>query len=211
MSMPILNTHDTGAFRHSRVSRAKGRPRNAAADHAILDAARQLILEHGFNNLRLEHVAARAGIGKPSLYRRWASKYDLAFDLLLELAEHESVIDLGDTRAELLAAVNGSITSLTLTDFGPILRAVLSEVVIQADLDDPYRPRIEQARRATVTAVVRRGVARGDLAAAADTDIAMELLVGPVFFRLLFGGDLDDAFAETVVDAFLRAFELPPQ
>ena len=194
-----------GGFRHSAPSR--GRPRRASVDRAVLDAARDLILEDGFNQLRLEHVAAKAGVGKATLYRRWASKHELAFDLLLDLVRHDPVADIGDTRAELITVVTNTIEALTTTGYGPILRALLSEVVIQADLDDPYRARIEQARRDEVLVVVRRGVTRGDLAAtAAESDRATDLLIGPVFFRLLFGGDLDDAFAESIVSAFLRAY-----
>jgi AcrR family transcriptional regulator len=205
--MPPVTTPDAGAFRHSSAPARKGRPRSATANRAVLDAAQALIIEHGFNELRLEHVAARAGVGKATIYRRWGSKDDLAFDLLLDLAEHEPVVDRADTRAELLDIVIGTIETLTTTAYGPILRALLSEVVIQADLDDPYRERIEQARRETVAHVVRRGIARGDLTpVAAELDTATELLIGPVFFRLLFGGDLDDTFAGTLVDAFLRAF-----
>jgi AcrR family transcriptional regulator len=204
--MSALPRPNSGAFRHTTPTARKGRPRSTTANRAVLDAAQELILENGFNELRLEHVAARAGVGKATIYRRWASKDELAFDLLLDLAQHDTVDDVGDTRAELLAAVAGAIDALTNTAFGPILRALLSEVVIQADLDDPYRERIEQARRSEVAAVIRRGIARGDLNAAAAADVATELLIGPVYFRLLFGGDLDDTFAETITTAFLRAF-----
>src|SRR6202795_2941727 len=63
-----------------------GRPRSERAHQAILTAARQLLIEEGFAAMRLEHVAARAGVGKATIYRRWASKEALAEDLLAELA-----------------------------------------------------------------------------------------------------------------------------
>lgn len=204
--MAIVNSPQAGAFRHSGTTVRKGRPRNADVTRAVLDAARQLILEFGFHDLRLEHVAARAGVGKTTVYRRWASKHDLASDLLVDLARHEPVLDVGDTRAELVTAVTVAIDMLTMTEYGQILRALLSEVVIQVDLDDPHRPGIDPGRRQSVTQVVQRGIARGDLQAVAGSGFATDMLIGPIFFRLLFGGDLDDAFADTIVDAFLQAF-----
>src|SRR4249919_1354171 len=71
----------------------RGRPRSDAAHRAILDAARELLVQDGFASLRLEHVAARAGVGKATIYRRWRSKEELAFDLLLELATPHIAIE----------------------------------------------------------------------------------------------------------------------
>ena len=63
----------------------RGRPRSDRAHRAILDAARELLMEEGFSGLRLEHVAARAGVGKATIYRHWASRQELALELLVEL------------------------------------------------------------------------------------------------------------------------------
>jgi AcrR family transcriptional regulator len=203
----MMTPQKSGAFRHSERPVRRGRPRNAETDRAVLDAARELIVEGGFDELRLEHVAARAGVGKATLYRRWASKRELGLDLLTHLSPDSPVADVGDTRAELLAFVMGTIEAVTATDYGPVFRALLSEIVSQADLDDPYGVAIEHARRTAVIAIMRRGIGRGDLSSRAiDVGIGAELLIGPVFFRLLFGGDLDDEFGESVVDVFLRGF-----
>src|SRR5579864_9821411 len=78
-----------------------GRPRGEHAHQAILTAARQLLIEQGFAAMRLEHVAARAGVGKATIYRRWASKEALAQDLLTQLAgPHIEVADTGSTRED---------------------------------------------------------------------------------------------------------------
>ena len=185
----------------------RGRPRSAKAHRAILEAARDLIVTEGFAGLRLEHVAARAGVGKATIYRHFASKEALALELLLELASpHLAIEDVGDTRPELLAAVGNPIRALTESPFGPVLRALLSEIAINASLGDPFRSSVVQARREEIAKIVRRGVARGDLRTDADADLATELFVGPVYFRLMFGGELDAAFAERVVDAVLEGY-----
>jgi AcrR family transcriptional regulator len=191
----------------TRIARAPGRPRSGRVHRAILDAARALLIEEGFADLRLEHVAARAGVGKTTIYRRWPSKEALALELLLGLAApHIAVAETGDTREELLAAVTNAMRALTDTDFGPVIRALLSQIAINPSLGDPFRSQVVAARRAEVARVIARGVGRGDLRADVDVEIATELLVGPVYFRLMFGGELTQAFAERVVDAVLEGY-----
>ncbi len=185
----------------------KGRPRSDEVHRKILDATRELLSEDGFSDLRLEHVAARAGVGKATIYRRWGSKEALAGELLAELAgPHIAVPVTGDTRQELLAAVFNPMRAVTQTSFGPVIRALLSQIAVNPTLGDPFRATVVQARRDEIARVIARGVARGDLRPDADVDVATELLVGPVYFRLMFGGDLDDAFAERVVDAVLGGY-----
>ena len=185
----------------------KGRPRSDEVHRKILDATRELLSEDGFSDLRLEHVAARAGVGKATIYRRWGSKEALAQELLAELAgPHIAVAVTGDTREELLAAVVNPMRAVTETPFGPVIRALLSQIAVNPTLGDPFRATVVQARRDEIARVIARGVARGDLRQDANADVATELLVGPVYFRLMFGGDLDDAFAERIVDAVLRGY-----
>ena len=184
-----------------------GRPRSERAHQAILTAARELLIEGGFSALRLEHVAARAGVGKATIYRRWASKEALAQDLLLQLAgPHIAVAETGNTREEVLAAVTNPMRALTETDFGPVIRAMLAQIASNPSIGDPFRATVVAARRAEVARVIRRGIARGDLRPDADAALATELLVGPVYFRLLFGGVLDLDFAERVVDGVMRGY-----
>jgi AcrR family transcriptional regulator len=187
--------------------RAGGRPRSEAARRAILYAAREELVEHGFSRLRLEHVAARAGVGKATIYRRWPSKEALAQELLAELAApHIAVEDMGDTRAELRACVDHARHAVAETPFGPVIRALLSQIAVNPALGDPFRASVVRARRDEVARVLQRGIERGDLRPDADVDIATELLVGPVYFRLMFGGDLDPAFADRVAASVHRGF-----
>jgi AcrR family transcriptional regulator len=190
---------------------SRGRPRSARADEAILNAARELLVSGGFAAMRLEHVAARAGVGKATIYRRWASKEQLAQQLLLDLASpHITVANAGSTRAELLAAVVNPMRAVTETDFGPVIRALLSQIASDPSLGDPFRATVVRSRRAEIARVVERGIARGDIRPDADVDLATEMLVGPVYFRLMFGGILDDEFAERVVDSVLRGYAVAP-
>jgi AcrR family transcriptional regulator len=169
-----------------------------------------LLSEEGFSDLRLEHVAARAGVGKATIYRRWGSKEALAQELLAELAApHIAVAESDDTREELLAAVVNPMRAVTDTPFGPVIRALLSQIAVNPTLGDPFRATVVRARREEIARVVARGIARGDLRPDADVDVATELLVGPVYFRLMFGGELTADFANRVVDSVLGGFAAP--
>jgi len=206
MTQPIVATAVPAAIGSTR----KGRPRSDEVHRKILDATRELLSEDGFSALRLEHVAARAGVGKATIYRRWGSKEALAQELLAELAApHILVAETDDTRAELLAAVVNPMRAVTDTPFGPVIRALLSQIAVNPTLGDPFRATVVQARRDEIARVIARGIARGDLRPDADPEIATELLVGPVYFRLMFGGALTLAFANRVVDNVLRGYGAP--
>ena len=138
--------------------------RSESAHRAILEAFRELLVEDGFARMRLEHVAARAGASKATIYRRWRSKEDLALELLQELAApYVAVPDSGDTRQELLAVAQNCIGRLTESDFGPVIRALLCEIAANPAVGDRFRAIVVQARRDEVRRVIERGIARGDL------------------------------------------------
>ena len=185
----------------------RGRPRSDSTNRRILDAARELLTEGSFADFRMEHVAARAGVGKAAIYRRWRSKQALAQEVLVELAApHIAVAETGNTREELLAAVVNPMRAVTETPFGPVIRSLMSQIATDPKLGDPFRATVVQARRGEVARVIERGIARGDLRPDADPTIATELLVGPVYFRVMFGGELSLDFANRVVDAVVQGF-----
>ena len=187
----------------------QGRPRSDRAHRDITRAFRELLIEEGFDRVRMEHVAARARVGKATIYRHWASKQALAQEVLLELATpHIAVSDVGDTRTELLATVLAPMRALTESDFGPVIRELLSEIARNPDLGDPFRASVVQARRDEVARVIARGVRRGDLRPDVQPDVATEMLIGPVYWRLMFGGTLDAEFAERIVDEVLQGWSM---
>lgn len=187
----------------------QGRPRSDRARRDICDAFRRILIEGGFDKVRMEHVAARAKVGKATIYRHWPTKQVLAQEVLQDLANpHIAVPDVGDTRTELLATVLAPMRALTDTDFGPVIRELLSEIARNPELGDPFRASVVQARRDEVARVIARGVRRGDLRPDVQPDVATEMLIGPVYFRLMFGGELDAEFAERIVDEVLQGWSM---
>ena len=98
--------------------------------------------------------------------------------------------------------------ALNETDFGPVIRALLSEIAGDPELGDPFRDTVVAARRVEVARVIQRGIRRGDLRPDLDPGVATEMLVGPIYFRLMFGGELDAAFAERIVDEIMQGWSM---
>jgi AcrR family transcriptional regulator len=181
---------------------------NKARHVAIIDATRELLAEGGVKGLTVEGVAARAGVAKTTIYRRWRSKDELALAVLIDMVEHVvSVPELGDTRAELIAFVDGAVKILGSTLMGRVMQGLVSDLAADPELARAFRERVVAARVAEVRRLVARGIERGDLRADADLELVHELLFGPVYYRLLLSGaPLEDGLAQRVVDAVLPAF-----
>lgn len=190
----------------SLVKKRSGRPRNAEIDSAVLEATSKLLAEQGYATMSIEMISRRAGVGKAAIYRRWSSKEELVVELLSHTAPAiEPVPDLGDTRAELLRTVSETIENFARRSTGGIIQGLSSESSRNPRLSRLVRKYVVDPRRDELRTVLERGIARGDLRADTDVEIAHNLLTGPAYHRLLLGGKrLDKQFAERVVDAFLH-------
>ncbi len=188
--------------------RRGGRPRSTECELAILQATRELLVEGGVRGLTIEKAAGRAGVAKTTIYRRWRDKDELALAVVLDMVEQVVMLpELGDTRRELLAFVNAAVEVLGSTLMGRVMQGLVSDLATDPELAQAFRDRVVSVRDAEVERLVQRGIERGDLRPDTDAGSAHELLIGPVYYRLLLTGQpLDRAFARRTVDAVLRAF-----
>jgi AcrR family transcriptional regulator len=182
--------------------------RRERSDQAILDATRELLAEAGVRGLTIEGVAARSGVAKTTIYRRWRDRDELALaavwdDLTSGLLAPR---DVGDTRKELLAFLEPVIAVLRSPLMSGVIRGLTSEIA-GGGLSDTYRDEVVAPRLVQLEQVVARGVERGDLRPDTNVRLAHEMLLGPVFYRLLYSGaPLDEGLGSRIVDAVLRAF-----
>jgi AcrR family transcriptional regulator len=189
------------------IRRPPGRPRSAEADEAILDAAIELFADAGYEGFTVEAVAARAGVGKATVYRRYPGKLDLVVAACRARADvGRAAPDTGSTRGDLDAIVEGLIGTLTSTPLGRAVPMLVAEAARVPELDAQHQVIVAEKRSRT-RVVVDRAIERGDVRADVDPDLVIDACVGPIFYRFLVTrAPLDAGFASAHVESVLRAF-----
>ncbi|MEV6104753.1 TetR/AcrR family transcriptional regulator [Streptomyces sp. NPDC051940] len=189
------------------AARRTGRPRSAAADRAILGATRAALVELGWSRLTLGDVAARAGVAKTTLYRRWPGKNELVVDALAELFDE---LELPADGGSLDADIAGVVLQFAALLERPEVRTALMAVVVEATHDDELRTRIRRAIVDRQKRLVLQGRARarrrGELApdedpaeAARQADLIFDVVAGTVVHRTLVScEDVDPAWARSL-------------
>lgn len=160
----------------------------------------------------MEKVAARAGVAKTTLYRRWRTKEQLALAVLGEMAQRQvPVPDLGDTRAELVHALTDTARTMHETIAGRTIRGLVPALGNDPELAHAFITTLVDLRRREMRRVTDRGLARGDLDPAAPLELISDLLIGPLFWRLLLTGEpLRSDIAQQLVDAVLHGLATDP-
>lgn len=200
---PRSRAPDAGAG--PAAPRRPGRPRDPEADARILRAALELAAVDGLRGLRMEAVAARAGVGKATVYRRWSSKEELLTDAVRAVAQDVEAPDLGSVRDDYLALTRRAAATLSANG-GRLMPQLMLSSADDPELHRLCRRVLVDPRRAALRAVLARGVARGEVRDDLDLELAVDLLIGPVIYRALISGGYGEAVARRaadVVDAVL--------
>ncbi len=184
--------------------------RSERSRRAILDAARELISELGYAKVSIESIAARAGVGKQTIYRWWPSKGAVIFDSFLALSEGEEGMrlpDTGDLEADLKTVMRATVAEFADPAFEAPIRALNMEIIGDPDLAALYRDKLARPVDEAKKARLRSGQQAGQLAADADLDLVLEVLYAPLHQRWLHrSGPLTQEYADALVEATLRAF-----
>jgi AcrR family transcriptional regulator len=188
-------------------TRALGRPREARADRAIVTAALELIAERGVPALRMDDVAARAGVGKAAIYRRYRSKDELVVAAVAALVSEIAIPDTGSTRGDLLSLMRDAVDVYSGRVAAGAMPSLVAAMSREPELADAVRERFLASRRSALREVLDRAVERGDLRPDIDLELALDVLGGPLFYRLLVtGGPIDERLAAGVVELIMRGF-----
>jgi AcrR family transcriptional regulator len=179
-----------------------GRPRSQESEEAILDATSAILAEEGYRGLTTDKIAARAHASKSTIYRRWPTKEHLAlaaFDRLPMLTASNT----GNVQEDLLGVTLQFAGFLHSTPMGGVLPALIAERPHNAALAAALTPVIER-RREPVKDILRRAIARGELPAEVDLDMAVDLIMGPLMLRMFFvPGDLGREALGKMLEAIL--------
>ena len=188
---------------------SRGRPRSETARQAILAAAMEIMLDAGLNAMSMDDVARRAGVSKATIYRWWPSKERLALDALAaEWASSGSTPDrdTGTLRGDLLALFRPWIRQLNSRPYGRVVAGLVAAAQNDAEFADLYRQHFVRPRRNAGRELLVRARDRGQIAADTDLEVALDLLYGPIYHRLLHGhAPLTERFAKQVIEAVIVA------
>jgi len=170
----------------------RGRPRNLAADRQILDAAGALLVEHGYSALTIEGVAARAGVAKSTVYRRWTTKADLVVDAVVDTLAPLFDAPVASTPKEMLNALVDALGR-------PEARAAFLAVISEAAVDPVVRRRADDRLIGPARRLVDRCSAQ--VASPVDPELLFDVVVGAVIHRVLVrGAESDEAFVRGLLD-----------
>jgi AcrR family transcriptional regulator len=186
---------------------ARGRPRSSDSHARILAATTELLETTPWSQLSVEAIAARARVGKNTIYKWWGGKPELVMEAALAaLAQSVQAIDTGNAEKDLVAFLKRATRSLKETFTGRTLAALIAEAQQNPEFAQAFRERFVQVRGDVLRSILERGVKRGELRADVDVQIFVEVLVGAFWYRLLSGfGPLNDAWVERVVAAIRPA------
>jgi len=192
------------------VAATRGRPRSEAARKAILAAAAELLLDRGLPGVSMDTVAERAGVSKATIYRWWPAKETLALDMLYN--EWTKVTpqryDSGSLRLDLVALLRAWSRLSSGRPYGRVVAALLMEGQTNSAFSAEYLRRMVEPRREQARAIFGHAIERGEIPADTKVELAIDLLYGPLYHRLLHRhAPLDDQFVDDLVDMALRGLQ----
>ncbi|MBW4541375.1 MAG: TetR/AcrR family transcriptional regulator [Myxacorys chilensis ATA2-1-KO14] len=187
------------------VSRSPGRPRSDEAHQRILEAAYELMNQTGFNDLTIEAIAARAEVGKPTIYRRWSSKAHLVMDAFLAAVNPElTFLDRGSVKEDIRLQMQ-QLVKVLLSPPGQIIAMLIGGGQTDPELMEAFRDNWLMPRRKVASEVFNKGVERGELRSDVDVEVAIDALYSPLFYRLLLRhAPLTQDFVDELVDVVMK-------
>lgn len=197
------------------ASRSKSpdcRRRNQRCHQAILTAAAELLEEKGFAGVSIEAIAARAGVGKQTIYRWWPNKTAVMLEAYAACFDEKiSLPDTGSVKADLHQILQQLCVLITQTPAGQAIAGLIAEAQTDLEVAQMVREHFVARRRAVIRTVLERGIERGELRSTVDLDLAIDSLCGPLWYRLLLNhAPLNEAFTTGLIAQLLCGIQQQP-
>lgn len=187
---------------HAAGARPGGRPLDEAVNVAILKAATRLLVHQGYAQMSIAGVAEAAGVGRPAIYRRYRDKAELVHAAIEYMRTQAPAPNTGDTRKDLVAHLETARRQFDMSLAGTLL----VEQRKHPDLLDRFRKRMIAPRCNEIAEALRRGIARGEVRADLDVDLAAEAVMGSFLFHSLAVGQPQKGWSQRVVAMLWPAF-----
>ncbi len=181
-----------------------GRPRSQETDQAILETALRLVSAKGFRAVTVDQIAAKAGVGKMTVYRRYPNKSTLVMHALLTLVGPQTEFPIAGRALYNLRQQLSRQAEFFCSKYGRLIRSLLAEAQSDDELSRAFRDGWILPRRWGVLATLQSALEEGDLRKDINFEVAVDVLYGPFYYRLLLGtGALDNAFINDLYKQFL--------
>ncbi len=186
------------------TSESSADPRVQRSRERVLAAAFELLSESGVSGFSVDQVVLRSGVAKTTVYRHWPTREALVVDVASRLSAEQEVPDTGSLRGDVRAFLTQLARLLTTARWA----SVVPSLVDLGERDPAFaeiHARVQRGHADALRAIIQRGIARGELARAADVATMVSALLGPLYYRRWFSREpLDDAFAEAIAATVLR-------
>lgn len=189
---------------HEQTQRPPGRPRDPETERRILDAALQLLRSDGYTRMSVDAVALAAGASKPTIYRRWPTKADLATAALRTIQLAEPSVNTGTAKGDLIQTLENFRRSLLRPNGLSLIGTVLAEEEHTPELMQRFRERLVKPRRAMLRTILAGAEKRKELRAGVDLDCVVTMLVGAFYARYLAESRVPESFPRTLVETVWR-------
>lgn len=188
-----------------------GRPRSESRRRAILAAAGKLMLEGGLSAATMEAIAARAGVGKATIYKWWPSRGAVALEgFMVSAADSWSLPEGASAPEALRVLVTAAVRLFLGTPAGQLMRSLAADAQSQPEIALALREQWFGPRRAVAAEIIRKGIENGELRADLDLAATLDLVFAPVYYRLLFSHEpLDEEFAAHSIEHVLHGIAAP--
>lgn len=178
------------------VKRKRGRPRDPGANRRILDAARAVAGELGVHGASMSAIADRSGVGKPTIYLRWANRREVIVAAIADLREEVEPVAGESPREELTQALQDDRSLLVEGPESRFLRSALFESAEDGEIARELGQSILGPRRQRIVAILERGIDDGEFRSDIDAGAVADLLIAPLVRGMVLG--VDGASAEIV-------------
>jgi AcrR family transcriptional regulator len=195
------------------TTRRPGRPRSARAERAILEATLLDLVDEGFEAMTIEGVAARAGVGKATIYRRWSGKEELVAAALGTLNADVEIPDSGNVREDLTLLIQRYQHSTLDSVIGPMIARLVGTAVRNPHLIEIFLGNVGLPRMSAVQHILERGQARGEVRQDVDTRLVIDMIAGTMLGRAVLygpGAAASPDLPTEIVDLLLRGIESSP-
>jgi AcrR family transcriptional regulator len=192
--------------------KTRGRQRSSESEEAILTATLQLLKEKPLREITIEAIARKAGVGKMTIYKWWPSKAYVALDAFRKTINKMIVVpDTGDTERDLAELLRSSMSSYS-SAIGRIFGQFVAECQNDPEFAALFRERFMKPRREATREILNRAVKRGEIDHTLDQDRIIDLIFGPMVFRLMAGhGPLNKTEADAMISILLRGIACKPR